>query len=241
MTDAASLAVFLSHLQQHWPFPIPLAGCTLVSTRFTAQALSPELFSHYGIAPPQAALKRQAEFLAARLCAREALRQQTGHASLPTQQDNSRAPRWPTHSCGSMSHSHNLSAAIVGDSRYWQGLGLDIEKPIPIQRAQRLAKTILTPDEQYTYNRLDSNQQAMYLTLVFSFKESLFKALNPLTGTYFGFHDAQVLDLENSAMGHARLRLSKDLSTQWRLGCELQGQFSRLHGSALTLVSVAVA
>lgn len=239
MADAAQDVGFLNHLQQHWPFPTPLLGCTLVSACFTAQAASPELFVHYTIPIPKAALKRQAEFLAARLCAREALRLQTGHPSLPSQQDHSRAPAWPQYSCGSMSHSHSLCAAIVGDSRHWQGLGLDIEKPLAHARAQRLAKTILTPDEYSVYGRLDDVTAATYLTLVFSFKESLFKALNPLTGTYFSFYDAQILDLKVAEQGHARLRLRKDLSPQWQAGDELSGQFSFLHGSALTLVSVA--
>ena len=239
MADAAQNAGFLEYLQHHWPFPTPLIGCTLVSACFTAQAASPELFEHYAIPRPKAALKRQAEFLAARLCAREALRLQTGYPSLPSQQDHSRAPAWPQYSCGSMSHSHSLCAAIVGDSQDWQGLGLDIEKPFAHARAQRLAKTLLTPDEYSAYSRLDDVTAAIYLTLVFSFKESLFKALNPLTGTYFGFYDAQVLDLEVAEQGHVRLRLCKDLSPQWRAGDELSGQFAFLQGSALTLVSVA--
>lgn len=239
MINAAPPADFLYDFQQHWPFPTPLAGCTLVSTRFNQHALSPELFTHYAITAPQAASKRQAEFLAARLCAREALRLQTGHTDLPTAQEKSRIPCWPAHSCGSMSHSHNISAAIVGANHCWQGFGLDIEKPIPSQRAQRLAQTILTPAEYSTYQGLNTNQQAMYLTLAFSFKESLFKALNPLTGIYFSFHDAQVLDLEVTQTGHARLRLCKNLSTIWQAGCELEGQFARLHDSALTLVAVA--
>lgn len=239
MTNAAQQAGFIDNLQQHWPFPTPLAGCTLVAACFTEQAVSPELFEHYAITAPKAVTKRQAEFLAARLCAREALRLQTGHPGLPTQQNNSRAPAWPQDSCGSMTHSHSLCAAIVGDSTHWQGLGLDLEKPLSSKRAQRVAKTILTADEYSTYSRLDDTAAAMYLTLVFSLKESLFKALNPLTGTYFGFYDAQVLDLLVAKQGHARLRLCKDLSPTWRSGDELEGQFTSLHGSALTLVSVA--
>ncbi len=238
MTNAASTAGFLSNLQQHWPFPAPLADCTLVSACFTESALSSELFASYAIPAPKAAIKRQAEFLAARLCAREALCLQTGLPSIPLQQENSRIPLWPKHSCGSMSHSHKICAAIVGNTQHWQGFGLDIEKPLSIPRAQRLAKTILTPDEYSIYSQFESSQGALYLTLVFSFKESLFKALNPLTGTYFGFYDAQVLDLEPAEKGQARLKLGKDLSAKWKTGDELEGQFSYLHGSALTLVGV---
>lgn len=230
---------FLSHVQQHWPFPSELPNCTLVSTCFNQAALTPEFLADCAIDLPKATSKRQAEFLAARLCARKALRIQTGLASLPSQQDNSRIPLWPAHSCGSMSHSHSLAAAVVGDSRSWLGFGLDIERPLKLERAQRLAKNILTADEYSTYALLNSTQQAMYLTVVFSFKESLFKALNPLTGVYFSFQDAQILDLSTAASGHVCLRLCKDLSVGWPAGSELQGQFSQLHGSILTLVSIA--
>lgn len=230
---------FLSHLQQHWPFPIELPNCTLVSTCFNQDALTPELVADCAIDLPKATSKRQAEFLAARLCARKALLIQTGLASLPAQQENSRIPLWPAQSCGSMSHSHSLAAALVGDSHTWQGFGLDIEKPLSLKRAQRLAKSILTTAEHDTYALLDSTQQAIYLTVVFSFKESLFKALNPLTGSYFSFQDAQVRSLSSATRGRACLRLCKDLSEDWPAGSELEGQFSQLHGSILTLVSIA--
>lgn len=241
MTQTGLSSGFLSHFQQHWPFPSPLPECTLISSCFNEKAVSEALFTSYAIDAPQAASKRQAEFLASRLCAREALRLQTGQASLPLPQAHSRAPRWPANSCGSMSHSHAICAAIVGNSKHWQSLGLDLEKPLSPVRAQRLAKTILTPAEHQHYLTLDDEQRALYLTLVFSFKESLFKALNPLTGTYFGFHDAQVLELSSLDTGYAQLRLCKDLSAFWRDGEQLQGQFSHLHGSVMTLVSVATA
>ena len=230
---------FLSHLQQHWPFPTELPNCTLVSACFNQTALTAELIAECSIDLPKATNKRQAEFLAARLCARKALSIQTGTASLPTQQADSRIPLWPAQSCGSMSHSHSLAAALVGDSHAWQGFGLDIEKPLKLMRAQRLAQSILTVDEHNRFADLDSTEQALYLTLVFSFKESLFKALNPLTGSYFGFQDAQVVALSTATSGHARLRLAKDLAADWPAGTELEGQFSQLHGSVLTLVSIA--
>lgn len=238
MSDAALNAGFLTDLQQHWPFPSALPQCTLVSARFHQQALRPELFSHYQVPAPNAALKRQAEFLAARICARQALFKQTGQFKLPSQQAQSRIPLWPSQSCGSMSHSHQLCAAIVGARSYWQGLGLDLEKPIPIERAQRLAATVLTADEYRSYQNLNSTKKAEYLTLAFSFKESLFKALNPLSGCYFGFHDAQLLWIEGTAQGVARLRLNKDLSAHWPAGSELEGQFAYLQGSALTLIGI---
>lgn len=240
MAHTALTKGFLSHLQQHWPLPSPL-DCTLVTACFSEQAVSAELFACYGIAAPKGAMKRQAEFLAARLCARQALYLHTGRALLPRQQEHSRIPLWPAQSCGSMSHSHNICAAIVGSTQQWQSLGLDIEKPLSAQRAKRVAKAVLTPEESRVYQSLASSQQASYVTQVFSLKESLFKALNPLTGSYFGFQDAQVLDITGTDSGHARLRIARDLSAQWPAGSELSGQFTQLHGSTLTLVGVAAA
>lgn len=239
MAHTAQKMGFLSHLQQHWPFPSPLPDCTLVSACFSEQAVNAQLFHHYALAMPKGAVKRQAEFLAARLCAGEALRLQTGRTQFPKQQSDSRIPLWPAHSCGSLSHSHSICAAIVGCSQRWQNLGLDIEKPLTTQRAQRIAKTVLTKKEYATYENLDNSLRAHYVTQVFSLKESLFKALNPLTGTYFGFQDAQVLDIALAEHGHAQLRINKDLSAQWPAGSELSGQFSLLHGSTLSLVNVA--
>ena len=239
MSDTAINAGFLTDLHQHWPFPSQLTDCTLVSACFNQQAFKTELCTHYGVTPPPAARKRQAEFLAERLCHRKALQQQTGLADLPTQQANSRIPLWPLHSCGSMTHSQGICAAIVGNSKIWQSLGLDLEKPMPQARAQRLARAILTSDEYATYCELDTAQQAQRLTLTFSLKESLFKALNPLTGMYFGFQDAQVVAIDSASTGHARLALNKSLSEQWRAGCELEGQFSLLHGSVLSLIAVS--
>ena len=240
MVHTALTMGFLSRLQRHWPLPSSL-NCTLVTACFTEQAVSAELFACYGITAPMGAIKRRAEYLAARLCAREALYLHTGQAMLPRQQEHSRIPVWPAQTSGSMSHSHNICAAIVGSVQQWQSLGLDIEKPLSAQRAQRIAKAVLTPEEYSVYQNLDSSLQASYVTQVFSLKESLFKALNPLTGTYFGFQDAQVLDISGTDKGHARLRVGKNLSTQWPAGSELSGQFTQLHGSILSLVSVAAA
>lgn len=238
MSLVAMLPAFLNTFEQHWPFAQPQHSVTLVSTRFEQQLLTEQDFISAAIQAPKAVLKRQAEYLSARLCARQALLLQTGQAGLPSQQENSRAPVWPARSCGSISHSHGISAAIVGDSQHWQSLGLDIEKPLKLERAQRLFSSILTPAEQHYYQSLDQQSAAWYLTYVFSFKESLFKALNPLTGVYFTFQDAQVLDFNITEGGGARLRLCKTLSDAWPVGSHFEGQFARLHDSAITLVSI---
>ncbi|HDP3306004.1 TPA: 4'-phosphopantetheinyl transferase, partial [Pseudomonas aeruginosa] len=71
------LPSFCTPLDDHWPLPVALPGVQLRSTRFDPALLQPGDFALAGIQPPanilRAVAKRQAEFLAGRLCARAAL------------------------------------------------------------------------------------------------------------------------------------------------------------------------
>ncbi|MNH41523.1 hypothetical protein D3C79_1030400 [compost metagenome] len=84
--------------------------------------------------------------------------------------------------------------------------------------------------------RMNPSQVGLSVTLTFSLKESLFKALYPIVRQRFYFEHAEVL--EWSADGHARLRLLTDLSAQWHHGRELEGQFCLQDDQLLSLVSV---
>jgi enterobactin synthetase component D len=221
-------------LNDHWPLPHAAAGVQLISTRFEPSQLQADDFSRCAIAPIQAVAKRQAEYLAGRLCAREALRRVTGQASVPASGAD-RAPQWPAGACGSISHSNGWAGAVVGLSRQWQSLGLDIEQLIPPARAQRLAAEILTPGELARLHGLSESEQARRITLTFSLKESLFKALYPLTLKRFYFHDAELLSVHGQ---QAQLRLLLDLSPQWPAGAQLRGQYVEFDGYLLSLISV---
>ncbi len=80
------------------------------------------------------------------------------------------------------------------------------------------------------------DQIALRVTLTFSIKEALFKALYPIVHKRFYFEDAQLL--EWSADGRARLKLLIDLSSEWHAGKELDGQFSVQDDHLLSLVAV---
>ena len=108
-----------------------------------------------------------------------------------------------------------------------------MENRLDSARAQRLAAEILTPDELV---RLDPRLAALQVTLTFSLKESLFKALFPLVRKRFYFEHAELLSW--SAGGHARLRLLTDLSTEWHHGKEIAGQFSLFDERLLSLVAI---
>jgi enterobactin synthetase component D len=179
--------------------------------------------------------KRQAEFLAGRLCARAALQQLQRLDWVPPIGDD-RAPIWPEHICGSITHSSGRAAAIVADKRHWRGLGMDLEHLLSAERAAKLAEQILTPAELQRRDQLPAELHALAVTLTFSIKESLFKALYPLVHKRFYFEHAEVL--EWSAEGPVRMRLLTDLSEEWQHGRELQGQFAVQDDHLLSLVAI---
>ncbi|WP_296270791.1 4'-phosphopantetheinyl transferase family protein [Pseudomonas sp. UBA6323] len=224
-----------SPLDDHDSLPRPLAGAQLISTRFDPALLAEDDLARCGIPPVRGVAKRQAEYLAGRLCAREALRRVTGQASVPAVGED-RAPQWPRGVVGSITHGDNWAAALVAPDDRWRAVGLDVERLLPAERAQRLQGEILTPTELQRLQDLDENARALRISLTFSIKESLFKALYPLTLTRFYFQDAELLDVDQDC---ARLRLLIDLNTDWRAGTELDGQFVLFNNKVLSLVAVA--
>ncbi|HCV38906.1 MAG TPA: 4'-phosphopantetheinyl transferase [Pseudomonas sp.] len=223
-------------LQHHWPLPRPLPGAVLVSCAFDPAHLAADDFQRVGIVPSpslqRSVAKRQAEYLAGRVCARAALQRLDGRDYVPGTHED-RSPIWPTGIHGSITHGKGWAAAVVAAEGACRSLGLDQEALLDDQRAERLMGEILTPAER---ERLAPGQLGLTVTLTFSLKESLFKALYPLTRQRFYFEHAEVLAW--SADGLARLRLLTDLSPQWRHGAEVEGQFCLQDGHLLSLISV---
>ena len=226
-------------LDDHWPLPATLPGTVFLSTRFEPKLLEPGDFQRCAVPPPasiqRSVAKRQAEFLAGRLCARSALQQLEGLDFTPAIGED-RAPVWPSHISGSITHSTGHAAAIVGHKAQWRGLGMDLENLLPFERAERLAGEILTPDEMQRMAAGPREQIAQLVTLTFSAKESLFKALYPIVHKRFYFEHAEVVEWSDS--GFLRLRLLTDLSSEWCYGKELEGQFAVDDGQLLSLVAV---
>ncbi|MEX0603703.1 MAG: 4'-phosphopantetheinyl transferase superfamily protein [Marinobacter sp.] len=182
-----------------------------------------------------AADKRKTEYLVGRICAREAVKRITGHASAPSLGAD-RAPCWPEGITGSVTHSHGRAAAIGASNQHYLSLGLDAEVVLSDSRATKLVQKILTSSERQRF-QLDLAQRPGHLTtLAFSVKESLFKALYPLTRKRFYFEDAELLEWNEP--GLATVRLLTDLSGDWRAGQQLTACVSLEGGRLLSLVPV---
>ncbi|GAB3469824.1 4'-phosphopantetheinyl transferase family protein [Azotobacter salinestris] len=234
MTLSNPLPPCLSEPSERWPLPLALSATVFHSARFEPGLLRAADFDACGIAPVRGAAKRQAEYLAGRLCARQALQRLTGTPDVPAIGED-RAPQWPAGVVGSITHGAGWAAALVGQADAWRGLGLDTELLLPTGRARRLVGQILTPAE---LGRLPDTPeaQAWLTSLTFSLKESLFKALYPLVRRRFYFEHAELLDW--TPAGTARLRLLEGLGPDWPAGSLLEGQFVCEGERLLTLIAI---
>lgn len=212
----------------------PAATC-LVRARFDHTRLAADDFRYCSVEPIRGVAKRQGEYLAGRLCAREALHRLCGQPMVPGR-DEDGVPIWPEAVVGSITHGAGEALAIVGSRCQWSGLGLDVEKRLGAERAAKLAGEILTPRELERATGLAPAPFARLVTLTFSLKESLFKALYPLLLTRFYFHDAELLTWSED--GQAELRLLINLSPDWGTGARLSGQYTEFDDYLLSLVAI---
>ncbi len=138
---------------------------------------------------PGAVPTRLAEFGAGRSAARQALRG-LGFAPVGIPMASDRAPIWPEAATGSISHCAGACLAVMGLTRDYRGLGLDIEplQPLPAE----LWSTVLRPEEHKQINDLPQPQQGLQALRTFVAKEAAYKAQYPITRQIFDFQTLRV-------------------------------------------------
>lgn len=231
-----------------WPLPLPAAFAPALGAGALLGCEGeplPSDFEQAGAAWParleSAVPKRRREYLAGRLAAASALSQlgprPCGPGDLATRDD--RLPEWPHGVCGSISHSGALAVAWVAPAQgpaACGGVGVDVEHWLSAERCERLQQRIAPELAQLDLAALPGTAA---LTLAFSAKESLFKALYPQVRRYLGFDAAQVLEIEPGGAA-LRLRLANDWSADWPAGVELRALawLDEAAGQVMTLVQL---
>ncbi|MEX3018948.1 enterobactin synthase subunit EntD [Kluyvera sp. STS39-E] len=152
--------------------------------------------------------KRQTEHLAGRIAAVHALRA-FGEKNVPGIGEN-RQPLWPNGLFGSISHCGHTAVAMVSSTP----VGIDIEAIFPLPLAQTLGHQVATEDE-LSLLHAGPLPFPLALTLAFSAKESLYKALSGPHPTLGHFHDASVVHLNDHTMTLAIPVLSRTVSLRW--------------------------
>ncbi|TKI03202.1 4'-phosphopantetheinyl transferase family protein [Martelella alba] len=238
-------APFILSLTEGLPFG-PTPGCasfpcpplTIWHCRFDASRFQDQDYGRLGITPPSsvagAVVKRRAEYLAGRATAAKVL-DALGMADYPLLPDKHRAPRWPEKMQGSLTH-HDSLAVCVGRlcaERPLSGVGVDIEHRLSETAAEEIWPGIISAAE-CVYLRGLPQPFTVLLTLAFSAKESLFKALFPLTNRFFDFLDAQVVAVAEQRL---TLELTTALMPQLPAGVRFECGYAVSAKDVLTLLS----
>ncbi|MDH4122311.1 MAG: 4'-phosphopantetheinyl transferase superfamily protein [Deltaproteobacteria bacterium] len=192
---------------------------------------------------PQATHKRVEQFTLGRTLARQAL-----GAFLPGQApalcilrlECGRAPAWPEGFVGSITHAGPWGAAAVARNQQYSGVGVDLESVQPISQAFR--RRLLRESER---EGLADLEETMALVVVFSAKESVYKAIHPAGRIPLGFLDVETaFQPLGAGRGEFSWRLISDGGTgfppgfsgrgvyQWRPGLVLTGTWILAEGKS---------
>lgn len=199
-SESASDSSFIERIQiwAHNTKPIWLTKCD-----FNTACYTPRLFVKWGIHYPDNIKlminKRQAEFLAGRVCAKHAFLASArfNSSSLPdVKVGEHRAPIWPKGFAGSITHSASKAICVLGRATAVKNIGIDIEGILSDATASEVAKQIHNQKE-WDLLLAEGIPAHIATTLIFSAKESLFKALYRDVRDYFGFEKARVCRFDN--------------------------------------------
>jgi 4'-phosphopantetheinyl transferase EntD len=134
--------------------------------------------------------KRRKEFTTARGCARSALAA-LGVPPAPILTGERGRPQWPPGFVGSITHCAGYRAAAVARDRDMLTIGLDAEPDQVLPDG--VLTTISLPSERARLRDLAvAAPGTCWDRLLFSAKESVYKAWFPLTGRWLGFEDADI-------------------------------------------------
>lgn len=213
-------------------------GLSVFHTDFDVGRFSEASILHldegYGEFIRDAVTKRQSEFIAGRHCAHMAIAaHKISHGLIGI--GTARQPLWPASIVGSISHSHGYAVAAAAKACRYLTVGLDVENVVTVATQARLRKSIVNDDELHLVT--DSTSPEKVVTLIFSVKESFFKAVYPFVGAYFGFDAMSVLEIDWGA-GKLLFTVHRDLAPEFPSGVLLNAQFREIDHRILTLFVV---
>jgi 4'-phosphopantetheinyl transferase EntD len=132
---------------------------------------------------------RRREFVTARRCAREALAR-LGYPPAPIPRGPRREPQWPAGVVGSITHCAGYRAAVVARAEDMASAGIDAEPHEPLPAG--VGAIVTSEEERAMLARLPGEPSVHWDRLLFSAKESIFKAWYPLTRRELDFDEAQL-------------------------------------------------
>lgn len=223
---------FIHHTEYlNWPgFP---GRC--IQVQFCVTDFCDNDFLRYSIPFPErlsaAGKRRRAEYLAGRYAARLLL-QKAGYAGFALHRNRDRTPLWPADICGTISHAGDTALCALHRAFSPGGVGIDVEYLLAFRRAASVQSAILTSQESAVLACLPLERR---VTLAFSAKESLFKAIYPRLLRPFDFHANEILAIDLPSC-RLVMRLRRHLSAEFPKGRCFTAHYRQASDKIITLV-----
>ncbi len=198
---------------------------------------SVDLFPEEEAAVGNAVEKRRREFVTARACAREALAR-LGRPGQPVGAGARGEPLWPAGVVGSITHCAGYRACAVAPDSELVTIGVDAELAEPLPPG--LIDDIALPEERRWIEWASAEDPGVsWDRLLFSVKESIYKAWFPLARSWLGFEDASVA-LDRSTGTFAAHLLVPGPTLQGRKLDGFRGRWLCADGLLLSAIAVPV-
>ncbi len=211
---------------------------TIVAVDYDIASYDICLFRRFGIHLPgtieNSVLKRQAEYLAGRYVARRAMSNlDTNVISIPS--GRHRNPIWPEGIVASITHTDTKAVCIASYKKEYKYLGIDLERKLESKCIFDIKNIIINKQEEdlLATSRICFEDA---FSLVFSAKESLFKALYHNVKDYFDFSAAQVTAIFFSER-QFQITLLENLSNELTKSTKFTGYFTFYEGHVLTIIA----
>lgn len=170
--------------------------------RFDTTKYKRDLFAKTGVELPDVLLNsvssRQAEHLAGRLAAKLAISSLGASVNSTIPIGENGEPIWPQGVVASISHTSNLAMCCASLATRQAFVGIDIENIISSEVASDISNVVLNLKERFIVDSTNLEFE-IGVTLCFSAKESLFKALYKYVKNYFDFQDAEIIAIDEGS------------------------------------------
>jgi 4'-phosphopantetheinyl transferase EntD len=172
--------------------------------------------------------KRRLEFALGRTCARRALSRLGVNAPVLASNPD-RSVAWPEAAWGSITHADEYCAAIAALRCDVRGLGIDAEVRTRVH--EKLWKTIASEREIAWLRSAGEEASLLRAALLFSAKESFYKAQYCVTRAWVGFHDVHLNVLDD---GTFSVELLVDVASIFAKGTLFTGRHVTLPDHVVT-------
>ncbi|ENM5740051.1 4'-phosphopantetheinyl transferase superfamily protein [Vibrio mimicus] len=168
----------------------------LVLCTFELKAFHEGLYDYFAIPYPHdiqnSVVKRKAEFLAGRVCA--AIGWRRLGVEIPTRllvSRSKRVPYWGKGLIGSISHSDTKAVFFGSSSEKLQSVGVDTQEVLPYEDALLICDRVIDKEELCLINSFGLTLSGA-VSIAFSVKESIYKAVSPISKEYFDFLETKI-------------------------------------------------